>query len=997
MINQRKYENKKKTLNQEKKQIINIFNIKNKFFIYIFLLMIKLKEVNLRYLQIYDSQISLLIDKTKGIIIFNSIYNQYVNKILVNGIIQNYTDNNAKYLTEQQNNVTIVWNNQLTSCNEMFKDLKNIIKVDLSKFDSSNIENMRHMFYGCGSLISINLNNINTNKVITMNGMFDLCTSLTSLNLDFFRTPSIKDISGMFYNCSSLLTLDLKNFDTSKVTKMTFVFNGCISLLSLNIENFDTSICTSFYYMFYLCKSLISLNLSNFDKNLVNSYETTNMLNLYHTKLIYCIKDNTNYVFSSLLIDFTKDCGNICFTDENHKLIKEKYICIDYCKNDDKYMYEFNGICYEDCPTGTHISDLDNLICESDLICDYYYDYNHSSCLYEVPDGYYLNDSILKTIDKCDKKCKECNLNSSRKDLCISCNNEKYYYPKINDTRNEDIFIECYYKEIEGFYLDIDNSILKPCYSKCKKCNELGNIIDNKCTECYSNFTLNNTNCYEICEYYYYFDSSNIYHCTYNSSCPSEYNKLIKDKNQCIDKCQNDDKYIYENQNICLENEIVISTSAITNENTEYILIENTESYNNDKTDIYTSLVNSSNDRIDNTLSETIDNSIIYYSDNNDKKYSSFDIVTDKKENDNNIDLYTEESKSDGLSYEIKNNDSINKYSILELFNNKRFIRNKNEKEKDDIINKLKEALLSEEMGKLISSTIKENNQDLVIYFDDAIYQFTSTYNQNNNIYNNLSILQLKKCEFELKNHYNISQNESLLIFKIDKLGKDLLISIVEYEVYNMRTKEKLDLNICKDIKISIIYPVDLDKNQLFKYNSSSEYYNDICFIYTTEYNTDIILKDRQNEYDLKNLYLCEANCDLKDYYSEIQKIECKCDIKVKFPLFSEITINKDKFLKQFTDIENIINLNVMKCYKILFFKDGLIANAGSYILLLMIFFSINSLFIFIIKGYKSFLSFIDEIIFKNKFRKDNKKNNNKKRLIINNKNRNSDKKNQLN
>ena len=77
-------------------------------------------------------------------------------------------------------------------------------------------------------------------------------------------------------------------------------------------------------------------------------------------------------------------------------------------------------------------------------------------------------------------------------------------------------------------------------------------------------------------------------------------------------------------------------------------------------------------------------------------------------------------------------------------------------------------------------------------------------------------------------------------------MGKDLLISIVEYEVYNMRTKEKLDLNICKDIKIGIIYPVDLDKKKLFKYNSSSEYYNDICFGYTREYNKDIILKDRQ-------------------------------------------------------------------------------------------------------------------------------------------------------
>ena len=882
----------------------------------------------------------------------------------------------------------------------MFRNLTNIIKADLSKFDSSSITNMRYMFYGCRSLISINLNNINTNNVDTMNGMFDLCTSLPSLNLSFFNTSSVKDISGMFYNCSSLITLDLKNFDTSKVTKMTYVFYGCTSLLSLNIENFDTSSCTSFYYMFYLCKSLISLNLSNFDKNLVSSYEITNMLNLYHTQLIYCIKDNTNYVFSSLLNAFTKDCGNICFTDENHKLIKEKYVCIDYCKNDGIYIYEFNGICYKECPAGTHISDLDDLICESDLICDFYYDYNHSSCLYEVPDGYYLNDSILKTIDKCDIKCKKCNLNSSKKDLCISCNNEKYYYSKINDTRNDDTFIECYYKEIEGFFLDINNSILKPCYSKCKKCNESGNIIDNKCTECYSNFTLNSTNCYEKCEYYYYFDSSKIYHCTYNRSCPSEYNKLIKNKNQCIDKCQNNDKYIYENQNICFENEIIITTSAITkniNENTEFILMENTDSNNNDKIDNNTSLVNSFNNSIDNSFYDSIDNSIIYYSDNNDKKYSSFNIVSDKKESNNNIDLYTEEYKSDDLSNENKNNGFIYIYSIIELFNNKSIIRNKNEKEKDDMINKLKEALLSEEMDELISSTIKENNQDLVIYFDDAIYQYTSTYNQNNNIYNNLSIVQLKECELELKSHYNISQNESLLIFKIDKLGKDLLISIVEYEVYNMKTKEKLDLNICKDIKITIIYPVDLDQKQLFKYNSSSEYYNDICFIYTTEYNTDISLKDRQNEYNLKNMYVCEANCDLKDYFSEIKKIECNCDIKLKFPLFSEIIINKDKFLKKFTDIENIINLNIMKCYKILFFNDGLIENAGSYILLSMILSLIISLFMFIFKGYKAFLSLIDEIIFKKKFRKDNNNNNNKT-LVINpkNKNKNRCRKNQL-
>lgn len=64
---------------------------------------------------------------------------------------------------------------------------------------------------------------------------------------------------------------------------------------------------------------------------------------------------------------------------------------------------------------------------------------------------------------------------------------------------------------------------------------------------------------------------------------------------------------------------------------------------------------------------------------------------------------------------------------------------------------------------------------------------------------------------------------------------------------------------------------------------------------YTTVNNTDICVKDRQNEYDEKKMYICEANCDFEDFDSENQKIECKCQIKIKFPLISEIIINKEK------------------------------------------------------------------------------------------------------
>ena len=41
---------------------------------------------------------------------------------------------------------------------------------------------MSEMFYNCSSLTSLNLSNFNTNNVNYMGGMFSGCSSLTSLN-----------------------------------------------------------------------------------------------------------------------------------------------------------------------------------------------------------------------------------------------------------------------------------------------------------------------------------------------------------------------------------------------------------------------------------------------------------------------------------------------------------------------------------------------------------------------------------------------------------------------------------------------------------------------------------------------------------------------------------------------------------------------------------------------------------------------------------------------
>ena len=212
----------------------------------------------------------------------------------------------------------------------------------------------------------------------------------------------------------------------------------------------------------------------------------------------------------------------------------------------DTYKYEYNNICFNNsCPRGTYNSYKNKYICTD--ICDIYYNYNKTSCIEEIPEGYYLNDSIYKTIDKCNDKCKICNYESNKYNSCITCNNEGGYYEKEDEEKIDNKYVKCYkgILIIDNYYFD--NNKYKPCYYKCKKCNKLGDKINNECTECYSNYTLNNTNCYDICPYYYFFDQFNEYHCTPENKCPANYKYLVKNTNECINSWQNEYKYVYDN------------------------------------------------------------------------------------------------------------------------------------------------------------------------------------------------------------------------------------------------------------------------------------------------------------------------------------------------------------------------------------------------------------------------------------------------------------------
>ena len=314
----------------------------------------------------------------------------------------------------------------------------------------------------------------------------------------------------------------------------------------------------------------------------------------------------------------------------------------------------------------------------------------------------------------------------------------------------------------------------------------------------------------------------------------------------------------------------------------------------------------------------------------------------------------------------IKNDDN---YNLNLLYNNyidyfKDIIKKNNTlNNKDNIIINIENELIKNNLDIYLENIIIKQNKDLLIKENNIIYQLTSTYNQNNNEYYNRSTINLGECENKLRKYYNIDDNIALIILKIDIFEDGVLIPIIEYKVYNSKTKVKLDLNICNDIIMNINIPVNIDESILFKYNSSHEYYNDICYPYTTENNTDIILKDRRKEYIANNMSLCESNCKYTNYDYNTKKVTCECFIKIKFPLMSEIEINKDKLLINFINIKSLININVIKCYKQLFDKEGLKNNLGNYIIGSIIILIIILSVLFKVKGYNIIKSKIYGII----------------------------------
>ena len=152
----------------------------------------------------------------------------------------------------------------MTDCSCMFYKCSNIKNIDLSNFETKNVENMSCMFANCNKLKEIDLSSLNSENVTNMSAMFSDCNNLKSLDLSSFNTTNVKDMSCMFSNCEKLKEIDLSSFDTKKVINMSAMFANCKTLKEIDLSFFDTENLKDISAMFLGCDKLKSINLSSF-------------------------------------------------------------------------------------------------------------------------------------------------------------------------------------------------------------------------------------------------------------------------------------------------------------------------------------------------------------------------------------------------------------------------------------------------------------------------------------------------------------------------------------------------------------------------------------------------------------------------------------------------------------------------------------------------------------------------------------------------------------
>ena len=333
-----------------------------------------------------------------------------------------------------------------------------------------------------------------------------------------------------------------------------------------------------------------------------------------------------------------------------------------------------------------------------------------------------------------------------------------------------------------------------------------------------------------------------------------------------------------------------------------------------------------------------------------------------EKEKKNNVTIKEESCSFEFFYKNIINNECEKLCSYNDFLNGICYINNLTEK---NIMN------ITKNFRNLITKLDVNENTNIVINGNNVVYQVISSEEMDDNLDKNISIIDFGECEEKLKKVFGI---DYILILQIDIFVSTSTNIVMKYEVYNPYTLEKIDLSICNDMTINTYLPyaipdedldlyVQLQELGYDLYNPNDSFYQDYCSPYATVNKTDVLLSDRRLDY-YKNISFCEEGCTYKNYDYIYKKVQCECQINNELDdNIDNIKFYSNLFLATFFEIENFSNIQVLKCFKLVFSKIGQIKNIGSYIFIILNLIYIILIFLFCKNGKKQFSNIINTVI----------------------------------
>ncbi len=295
----------------------------------------------------------------------------------------------------------------------------------------------------------------------------------------------------------------------------------------------------------------------------------------------------------------------------------------------------------------------------------------------------------------------------------------------------------------------------------------------------------------------------------------------------------------------------------------------------------------------------------------------------------------------------------------------------------NNLIKDIGEIILS--IPKNVELNFNHGNIKVIVYND--------SYSEN-------LLVDFSECLNVFKSAYNLNE-DNFLFSKIEYINQNFVVNKIEYLVFNEFGK-LLNLSVCSELNVKVNYiitnetNIDIDlakkflENDIDIFNEEDNFFNDICYNFTSENGTDVTLNDRKESY-YQNISLCQKKCTYLKIDLENKIVECVC------PINSIININEEENkLEDENNDENessftSSNYEVILCYNKVFNKKILKINIGNFIMLFigLIYFILILEYVF--RGRKKIALYIVLNKYENSNPPKKKKNNNS--IIFDNEN----------